>query len=359
MTAYQKTCELCNASFESSFRHAKFCEEHRKNEKPLRTPPEEAHNCVICRRILRACEVGLDRLVTQLKESPEKLKEAIDLSRRSYSVPVPEPPRYEAYVESYSLKIDKSRGLFRRDVFHIKSISKDSGLSESTIKRHIHQHLIPMRYLKKAGRGFTVDIGLGQPLPRYQIYYDETEVHWSDNIGYFGFGKEDIDPFIHEFEGIDNDLKAILERFMILWIRTRLRKLERILAYELMRRDTYAREKAVMIHGIELVLRKCLRTALSDLAPSLSESGRELSILEDSMDGIEDILKGDKYEAEQVEEIACSLQDPSSPLLRRAWVRASVNEVANAVTALLDFDAPTILIDRKLGHRAATLAKRS
>lgn len=359
MTTYQKKCELCNASFESRFRHAKFCEEHRKNEKPLRTPPEEAYDCVVCRRILSACEMGLDSLVTQLKESPEKLKEDIDLSRRSYSVPVSEPPGYETYIERLSLRMDKSEGLFRRDVFHIKSISRDSGLSESAIKRHIHQHLIPMRYLKKAGRGFTVDIGLGQSLPRYQMYYDETEVCWSDNIGYFGFGKEDIDPFMREFEGIDKDLKTILDRFMILWIRTRLRKLERMLAYELMRKDTYAVEKAVKIYGINLALRPCLRSVLSDLAPSLSESGRASSMLEDSMDEIKDVLKGNKYEAEEVEEIMGSLQDPSSSMLRRAWVRASVNEMANAVTALLTFDTPTILMDRKAGPRAATLAKRS
>ncbi|TET89433.1 MAG: hypothetical protein E3J35_10015 [Methanomassiliicoccales archaeon] len=355
MNEYRKKCEVCNAPFASRYKHSKYCEEHRKKEKPLGTPPEEAYKCALCRKILKACEIGLDSLLAQLKESPGRLKEEIDLSRRRYTTPVPEPDGYEDYIEGLATKMDISRGLFREDLFSIKSLSEDSELSESTIKRHVHQHLIPSRYLKKVGRGFTVDIGLEYPLPHIHAYIDDKKVRWYDNVGYYGFERDDVKSYEGELDRIHDDLKLILEQVTIVWLKTQLNSLKRTLAEALSGGEITIEEKAVKLHGIRMALRPCVRTVLSELAPTLSDSGGDLSVLEEAIETVENIAFGDDEKMMEVAQIEESLQDPRNPLLRRRWVATAINDMANGIRYFLSLEPPIILIDRPKGPRSVTI----
>jgi hypothetical protein len=359
MKTYRKKCEVCNTPFTSRYKHSRYCEKHRKNEKILRTPPEETYSCSICRKILEACGLGLDKLLAALEESPKKLRDEIDLSRGRYSIPVREPEGYENYIERLATKIDISTGLFREDLFSIKSLAKDSELSESTIKRHVHQHLVPARYLKKVERGFTIDTGLGHSLPRYHMYFDETQVHRSENVWYFGFEEEDIEEVEDEFRNIDKDLQLILERAMMLWIGTRLQRIERILQGVMNGDDLDVEEKAVKLFSVRTYLRQCLRSALSRFAPTLSKSGKDMGIVEEYVEAVEEISLSDADEMEEIEEITKSLGDSGSPLLQKSWVWVSVNRTVNAVMDILTLDAPTILIDRLLGPRSVVIEKFS
>ncbi len=359
MKTYRKKCGKCSSGFSSRYRHAKYCKKHRKSEKALRSLPDNPHSCSICNRLLEVCGIGLDKLITDLEESPKKLKEEIDLWKKRYHKSIADPPRYERYIERLSMKMDISKGLFREDIFSIKSLANESGFSVSTVKRHVHQHLIPLKYLKKIGRGFTIDIGIYYSLPRYYMYYKETEVYWSHNIGYFGFRKEDIKLYENELKSIDNELQLILERVIVLSIKTRLERIKRIIVNELIGKDLTTEEKAVKLYGVRLALHPCLQDILSNFAPTLSRSGRDLSMLKECIDEIENIGMGDDDEMKGIIEIANTLHDPHNQLLRKGWVGAFINNVVNAVNNLLSFDVPTIVIDRKIGPRSVVLNESS
>ncbi len=355
MNEYRKKCEVCNAPFSSRYKHSKYCQEHKKRERALQTPPEDAYRCAKCRMILEACGIGLDKLLAKLKKSPRKLKDEIDLSRRSYSIPVLEPDGYENYIERLATKMDKSGGLFKPDLFSIKTLAEDSGLSESTVKRHVHQHLIPSRYFKKIGRGFTVDIGFDYPLPHIHAYVDDKKVRWYDNVGYFGFERDDVESYERELDGIHDDLKLILEEVAIVWLKTQLNSLKRTLAEALSGGKITIEEKAVKLYGIRMVVRPRVRTVLSELAPTLSDSGQDSSMLEEAMETVENITFGDDEMMMEVAQIEESLQDPRNPLLKRGWVATAVNDMANGIRDFLSLEPPIILIDRPKGPRSVTI----
>ena len=157
MKTFKKKCKDCGVSFSSNYNHSKYCEQHRKNEKTLKPLSDTPRSCPVCNKLLVSMDVGLDKMVTKLDESYIEAKKKLDHSRKIRKVQ--EPPDYDRYIERFSRRDEIAKGLYKEDIISIKGLIEESEYSESTIKRHIHQHLIPSEYIKKVGKGFTIGTG--------------------------------------------------------------------------------------------------------------------------------------------------------------------------------------------------------
>ena len=345
----RKKCKECGKSFSTENNRVQYCKRHRRREKPLRKI-EDIYQCPTCQEILDEYVAGLGRLLDEIKELPDKIAKGTQNSRVQYAQAtrqvLSKPTRYDRHVERLGWH---GVGMIAdRSVPTMKSIIEMTGYRRTAVRRHLNQHLVPLGYLQRIGRSIEAGPKLGQGLPRYHLYYAPERTRWLPPVGYFGFTSEDYEGNQKEFKKLNDRLKLVSEELVVFWLRTRLRQLEEEIVELLSSEDLDIETKGVTLYGTRLVIEVVLKEVLSNYAPILSKSGRNLSTLRKEISRITGpTIHGKIPDLEEAQNVANELQEGKSHLLKKQWAQIRINDVVNFVQHRITFDMPTVIIDWK------------
>ncbi|MEE9506164.1 MAG: hypothetical protein V3V98_03365 [Thermoplasmata archaeon] len=346
---FTRKCRKCGSEFSTENDRTHYCERHRKREKPLRKI-EYISDCEICQKMLQECEAELEALIDKIEGTRNGKATEIERSRQRYMRAVrrkfPKPSRYRRYTER--LEYREAEMLAAKGELTMKSIAEMTGFHRTTVRRHLAQHLVPLGYLKRNGRTIDTGVRLGRSFPRYSLHFVPEKTRWLPPVGYFGFTETDIERHEEEFRELDHKLKLVSEELMVFWLRTRLGEVEKTMLDALESENLDVEERGVMLYAARLVTERILKEVLSDYAPTLSESGRNLEMFKPVLSRIaRPVDNGEDVDLPEIQRIASKLDSRKDPLLKKRWVMEQVNDIFNFMRHRLIFDAPTVIIDWK------------
>lgn len=343
----KRDCRECGQAFETESDDVQYCREHRRQEKPLREI-EHVDQCSVCLRILQECEVGLDVALDEIERLSDDTVDETEQSRRRLvrrdADRFQNPERYEQRLERFGwLVADK---LAAERMLSIGTISEMSGFHRSTVRRHLSQHLVPLGYLRRSGRTIDAGVRLGQGYPRYTLHYLPEKTRWIRHVGYFGFTDTDIEDSETEFEELDKKLKLASEELVVLWLKTRLRQVEKELLSVLNSEDTDVETKAVVLFGVRLAVETSLKSVLAHFAPTLSESGTKLDVFREDMSRVtHPRADAGQVDLAQILETVDEMEKRKSPLQGRRSAPAIVNRVVSYLRHKFAFGKPLLIVD--------------
>lgn len=343
----KRDCRECGKTFETENDRVRYCEEHRRREKPLKKI-NDIDQCSTCLRILRECEAGLEVALDEIERLRNDTVNETERSRRVHVRAIAElfqkPDRFERRLERFGwLVADK---LAAEKMLSTKSISEMTRFHRSTVRRHLSQHLVPLGYLRRSGRTIEAGVKLGQGFPRYTLHYVPEKTHWLGHVGYFGFTDTDIEDSKTEFGELDNKLKLASEELVLFWLKTRLRQIEKEMLSALYSEDIDAETKAIMLHGVRLVIKRSLKSILAHFAPTLSKSGTKLDMLREDMLRVTDPkVDPEQVDLVQILETVDEMEKQKSPLQGKRLAPAMVSGVVSYLRHKFAFGKPVLIVD--------------